>query len=239
MVTTVAAPAVKVALLGGFRLIVDGRTVILTPAPQRLIALLALESRSLLRPYAAGQLWPDIRDDRALGNLRSALWRLRRQGLDLVRSDGGHLRLAPSVWADVPEAIEIATRLVQLNTECSESDLSTTRFRGELLPDWYDDWLMLERERLRQLSLHALEAIAKRLVKLGRYPQAIDAALIAIASEPFRESAHRTLIQAHLAEGNRSEAARQYARYRDILDRELDSSPSLELQELAASLLGS
>ena len=232
-------PSVEVALLGGFRLSVDDRPVILTPAPQRLIALLALESRPVLRHYAAGQLWPDLPDDRALGNLRSALWRLRRQCLDIVLTEAGQLRLAPSVSADVPEAIDIATRLVQMNTDCPESELKTARFRRELLPDWYDDWLFLERERLRQLFLHALEAIAKRRIKLGHYPEAIDAALVAIASEPFRESAHRILIHAHLEEGNRSEAARQYTRYRELLARELGCSPSPELQELAAPFLSS
>ena len=231
------ATNVNVSLLGGFRLTVDSEPVVLRPAVQRLIALLALESRPVPRHYAARQLWPDLPENRALGNLRSALWRLRRQTFELVHADGGQLRLAPTVLADVPAVIDAARRLVNPNAECLEADLNTTRFRGELLPDWYDDWLILERERLRQLCLHALEAIANRLVQAGRHAEAVDAALLVISAEPLRESAHRALIRAHLAEGNRDEAARQYNKYRNILSQELDSVPSQDLQEIAAAFL--
>ena len=228
---------VSVTLLGGFRLSVNGRPVFLAPAAQRPIALLALESRPVLRLYVAGQLWPDFPENRALGNLRSALWRLRQQGLDIIHSDSQHLRLTPSVLADVPEVIEVARRLVQPEAKCVESDFQTARFRGELLPDWYDDWLILERERLRQLCLHALEAMANRLVNARRYAEAVDAALIAISLEPYRETAHRALIQAYLSEGNRREAAQHYRRFRKTMAEELNSVPSPELQKLGASLL--
>jgi DNA-binding SARP family transcriptional activator len=56
-------------------------------------------------------------------------------------------------------------------------------------PDWYDDWLQMERERFRQLRLHALETLAERFVALGRHAQAIDAALAAVQVDPLRETA--------------------------------------------------
>ena len=90
-------------------------------------------------------------------------------------------------------------------------DLSPASFAADLLPSWYDDWVIVERERLRQIRVHALEELSRRLAAGHRYGDAIDAALAAIAADPLRESAHRRLIEAHLAEGNVSEAIRQYA----------------------------
>ena len=75
---------------------------------------------------------------------------------------------------------------------------------GELLPHWYDDWVVIERERFRQLRLHALDALCESLAAAGRYAAAVEAGRASVAAEPLRESAHRLLIQAHLAEGNRA-----------------------------------
>src|SRR5207302_1114287 len=84
---------------------------------------------------------------------------------------------------------------------------------GVLLPGFYDDWVLDERDRLGQLRVHALEALCKHLTTRGRYGQAVAAGMAAVAAEPFRESAQVALIRAHLAEGNRADAVRQFARY--------------------------
>jgi DNA-binding SARP family transcriptional activator len=102
----------------------------------------------------------------------------------------------------------------------------------DLLPSWYDDWVLFERERLRQLRIHALETLAATLTRKARFAEAIDAALHAICAEPLRESAHRRLIEAHLAEGNVSEAITQYERYRALLDEALGVPPSPGLRAL-------
>jgi SARP family transcriptional regulator, regulator of embCAB operon len=83
---------------------------------------------------------------------------------------------------------------------------------ADLLPDWYDDWVLLEAEDWRQLRLHALEALAGRLIALGCWGEAANAAGAAVRAEPLRESARAALIQAHLAVGNQSEAVREFTR---------------------------
>jgi len=103
---------------------------------------------------------------------------------------------------------------------------------GDLLPDWYDDWLLDEREELRQTRLHALESLARQLSACGRHADAIQAALAAIRLEPLRETAHHTLIEIHLAEGNRSEACRQFQRCRRMLRDELGVEPSASMRLL-------
>jgi len=106
----------------------------------------------------------------------------------------------------------------------------------DVLPDWYDDWALVERERFRQIRLHALERLCQRLASEGVHGEAIAAGLHAVQAEPLRESAHRALIQAHLAEGNLVEALRQYSRCHRMLGEELGVEPSPSLQALVAGL---
>ncbi|HEU5110095.1 MAG TPA: bacterial transcriptional activator domain-containing protein, partial [Micromonosporaceae bacterium] len=103
---------------------------------------------------------------------------------------------------------------------------------GDLLPDWEDDWVLMERERFRQIRLHALENLADRLIDQGSYGEAVDAAMAAVASEPLRETAQRTLIRAYLTEGNTTDAVRQYRRYERLLSAELGIAPSTSLRDL-------
>ena len=107
---------------------------------------------------------------------------------------------------------------------------------GDLLPDWYDDWVLVERERLRQLRVHALEQLAENAIRQGRYGQAIDIALTAIHADPLRESAHRVLIRAYVAEGNSGLALRQYREYCRMVREQLKLGPSHELRELVAAI---
>jgi DNA-binding SARP family transcriptional activator len=111
---------------------------------------------------------------------------------------------------------------------------------GELLPDWYDDWVLVERERLRQLRLHALERLAEQFASAHRYHDAIDAALAALRADPLRESVHRLLIRTYLAEGNAVEAVRQYRLYRALIQEKLGLEPSSQIRELVngSGLLG-
>lgn len=111
-----------------------------------------------------------------------------------------------------------------------------TLLSSDLLPDWYDDWVIIARERLRQLRLHALEALAQRLASAGSYARAIELCLLSIEGEPLRESAHRILVGIHLAEGNRQEALRHFCRYRDLMREGLGLGPSTEMVELVDGL---
>ena len=99
----------------------------------------------------------------------------------------------------------------------------------ELLPGWDETWLLLAREQLRQLRLHALEVSGRRLAEQGCYPEAIDVMLMVIAEEPLRESAQTALIEAHLCEGNAIEARRQFERFAALLWKELRMRPSAGL----------
>lgn len=197
---------------------------------QRLVAFLAIRACRLPRTLVAGTLWIDHSTERAQGNLRSALWRVRQHVETLVISDANSLAISPETEIDVNQATEAAHRLFE--AECTEADLAMQPFLAELLPGWYDEWAIIERERIRQQSLHALEAITGKLIEAGHHAAAAQAALFAIETDPLRESAHRCLIRVHLDEGNRSEALRQFTYYEKLVRNELGFGPSQKMIDL-------
>ena len=99
----------------------------------------------------------------------------------------------------------------------------------ELLPGWYDDWVLAVRERLQLRLLHALEALSRLLRRPGRPDAAVEAVHVAVLAEPLRESGQRALIEAHQAAGDWVAARRQYDAFRSILRREIGVEPSAEL----------
>lgn len=229
------AQGIEISLLGGFQLRYQDEPVTIPLGSQRVVAFVAMHDRLILRSHVAGVLWPDTTEERAGRNLRSALWRLPVPSRAVVKGGGGQLGLAAGVDVDLREAASAAHRLLDGSDERAVA-LDPGAFSGDLLPDWYDDWVTLERERYRQLRLHALEVLCCCYTAAHRYAEAVQAGVTAVSCEPLRESAHRVLIQAHLAEGNRAEAIRQYASYRTLMDEELGVEPSPDIRELVRPL---
>ena len=225
---------VGLVLLDGFQLRDGARAVVLAPSAQRLVAFLALRERSVQRGYVAGQIWTDSSQEQANANLRTSLWRIKRSGCAVVAATATTIGLAPGVAVDIAAIVASANRV--LDGAPAPDDPTILLQAGELLPDWYDDWLSIERERLRQLRLQALETLSQQLAVAGDYAAAIEAGLTAIAAEPLRESAHRAVISAHLAQGNVCEALRQFRVVRDLLAGELGIAPSPGLRALIARL---
>lgn len=219
-----------IVLLGGFALRLNNLDVRLSADAARLLAYLALRRENVPRGLAAGSLWAECGEKRAFGNLRSALWRIRRVSDLLIESDHHALALSSSVRVDLWDAEAAASDLETRNDGWDLPPLDM--FTCDLLPGWYDEWITLERERHRQRSLHALERLSIRFLEQEKFHAAIQAALAAVAQEPLRESSHRQLISVHLLEGNYSEARRHYEDYRKLLHDELAVGPSPILRRL-------
>jgi DNA-binding SARP family transcriptional activator len=230
------AESIELTLLDSFELHCEGDAVELPTGAQRLLAFLALHNHSVLRVYVAGNLWLDATEVRAFANLRSTLWRVHQPGFRLVDTTNRGLRLADDVRVDFRCGTEFAHRLLSGSCDPGDLDVNWRPLAGQLLPDWYEDWVLLERERYRQLGLHALETLSERLTAARRFGPALEVALAAVAGEPLRESAHRVLIKAHLAEGNASEAIRQYQLYRKLLQDHLALDPSPAMDALLEGL---
>ena len=217
---------IQIGLVGAFDLRRDGKsTDVATPA-KRVLAFLALSERPVPREHLASVLWLGSNDERAGGSLRSALWKIRQCGGEIIDTTQNCLRIAAGVRVDIRDAIAWARRVCDASLAIADADLRDAFVSGELLPNWCDEWVVIERERLRQMRFHALETLVQRLVALGRHGDALELALTSLRTDPLRESAHRAVISVHLAEGNPSEAIRHYRGYRDRLRTQLGIEPS-------------
>jgi DNA-binding SARP family transcriptional activator len=222
-------------LLSGFELRDDRETIVVPASAQRLIAFLAMRDRPAHRLYVAGKLWIDRSEEHANACLRTALWRLRQLNADIVTTTSTHLMLSDRVAVDVRVAVARATRILG-GIGLDRDDIVELSRCGELLPDWYDDWVMIERERLRHLVIHALERLSADATAAGHYAEATDSALAAVEYDPLRESAHRLVMEAQLGDGNASDAIRQYRLFARLLKGRLGLEPSPRMQMLVAGL---
>jgi DNA-binding SARP family transcriptional activator len=221
-------------LLGDFQLHVDGQPISLTAASQRIVAFLALRDRPVSRVHMAGVLWSNTSDARAMGSLRTAIWRLGPLRAEILVTERERLALGNRVEPDVRELIATARQV------CSQppDERSISILSCELLPDWYDDWVAAERDLLDELRLAALEQLSDALRANGKLTQAVRAALAAVCADPMRESAHRALVASYLAEGNRAKALRHLRAFRIRLRDELGIEPCEELAALTRECQG-
>lgn len=233
------ADRIRLSVLGNFDLRrADDTTLLpaLTPEAQHLLALLAIRNRLVSRASIAGTLWPEASDRHAHASLRSALSRLTQMAHDAVVVTDTDLQLSSSVIVDLHEGRRLADALLgtspehPLLSQLGADAVETLSF--DCLPDWYEDWMLVEAEEWRQLRLHALAALALRLSKERRFSDAIAAALAGVRADPLRETAWATVIKMHLAEGNQSEALRSFTRYRCLLVGELGIEPTPALRAL-------
>ncbi len=215
----------------------DAAAVGLPRHVQRLLAFLALQGRPLHRAYVAGRLWMDGSQEHAHGCLRTTLWRLPRLTPTVVEATCTHVALGGSVAVDLRALEAAAERVLQGSTPPAPDDVEELAHAGDLLPDWYDDWILDEREHLAQLRLVALEVAGERLVEAERFPEATVAALAAVRSDPLRESAQRLLIRSYLGDGNVAGALRQFTAFRAQLGNRLGVEPSAQMLDLVRGTL--
>ena len=224
-------------LLDCFSLTCEGRQIAVPRSAQRLLAFLALHPHPLRRAHVAGSLWLDSPEERAYASLRSALWRLQAAGADVIEVRDAQLGLAPCVRVDLREAACLSRTLLDGRAVDLQAVVDWATLTGELLPDWDEDWVIVEREHHRQMSLGAMEALSERYLTAGTLPQALEIALAVFAREPLRETAHRLMIRVHLADGNSFEAIRQYHLYERLALARIGIPPSAQMRALVSGLL--
>ncbi|MCR3750767.1 AfsR/SARP family transcriptional regulator [Lentzea californiensis] len=224
-------PRLHLQLLDGFRLGFGRTPIHVVPGAQRLLALLALHPSPVPRPVAAALLWPEATSRRAAACLRSSLWRLSKPA-PLVAFVEDALTLDVEVDIDF-------RRACALTAEPGADSDAVALLKADLLPGWDQPWVQAERDWWRQARLRALEVLSERLRSRGDHHHAHQAALAAVQTDPLRESAHRTLVQLHLADGNPAQALRQYQIYRALLRSELGLEPSPYIHDLMRPLLRS
>lgn len=200
----------RVTVLGSFTLTAGGSAVPLGVDARRLVAYLAVHPRPQERASLAADLWPNVSGERLLADTVAAI---AVPGL-LVDGPDGALALAPDVEVDLAAAMRLVRALPEIP---ALDDTDTTLLTEDILPGWTAAWIAVERERFRQLRLHAIEERGQRLTAAGRHDAAVAMAEVAARSAPSRESARRVLIEAHLAQGNIAAAVAEYDSYHELL----------------------
>ncbi|TLM73470.1 BTAD domain-containing putative transcriptional regulator [Pseudarthrobacter sp. NamB4] len=226
----------KLDLLGSWRLRRDSVVVHVAARQQRLIAALALKGPSL-RSYLVGLLWPEYPEPRALESLRVSVHLVSRQAPGLILNAGSVLSLSEQVDIDLNRVRALIRAMGQPSPDHDEASGLDGLRGGELLPGWYDDWVIFEHARLQHDRLRAFMGIAARSLGRGDFGTAAAAANAAVEVEPLYENAVRLLVTAEMQAGNPAAALRAYERYRVQLEAELGLTPSESVRRPVVEVL--
>ncbi len=226
----------KIRLFGHLIVEQDGGSLPLPASAQArdLLAYLALfHERRHNRSALVGTFWPDQAEERARRALSQALWQIRRFFPDLVTAEAETVGFAPPACfqvdaLDFERLAKAAFSAAPQETIRQDLEQAIALYRADFLEGNYQDWALLERERLREFYLLALEHLAQMEKSSGHYARALDLALRLFGAEPLNEAAHREIMRLHHLLGQPEAAMRQFELCRDILRRELDVEPSPE-----------
>lgn len=219
----------------------------LSQKARELLVYLLLHRRAQPREKLATLLWEHRTTKRAKAYLRKALWQLRQSiepdDADVaptLQADGDWVQIHPEadIWVDVA-VFEDAFEEVR---DCEMSEMTAAQeealeeaaslYTGDLLENWYQDWCLRERERLKDMLLRILDRLTRCCEHRGAYDSGIQYGLRALRIDPARERIHRHLMRLRARAGDRSGALRQYERCTEVLDRELDVAPTTATRRL-------
>lgn len=219
-----------VKMLGQFDVIQDGtRLTIPTRHAQALFAYLIINAGNVVRrENLAGMLWPDSCDDCARGNLRHELWRLRkacgaRGKIYFLVDDLSVSFNAKATYCTDVQRFERASK-----PDSTKVDLikALSVYRGELLPGFYDEWVFVERQRLKLVYEAAITRLMDILRAEQRGDEILDWAMHWITVDPWSESGYRTLITAYASQGDLVKAAETYEHFSRGIQKDLGIKPS-------------
>lgn len=227
---------IQIMLLGGLRLRVDGQPYKFSALPKTtpLLAYLLLNAIApAARDHVAYTLWPDVGESEARGNLRRHLHDLRRalppapaeQPWFLIDHDTIQWNPAAAAWIDV----------IAFEQESAQPDRladAVAHYTGDLLPNLYEDWVIIQRERLRTLFLDTLTRLVYQHHAAKDYDRAIAWAQELLRHEPLREDMVRQLMTLRYESGDRAGALQLYQRFAQRLREALDVPPMVETSAL-------
>jgi len=213
--------SVRLRLLGSFELEINGKSVRLpTRKAEGLLAYLVVHRRVQNRERLAALFWGDSTDELARRSLRTALSALRKElGDDFIIADRETIQLNSEfpMWTDVLELEEQSGVMSAINPDI---------YRGDLLQDFYDEWVLDEREHYRDVFINALHKNVQTLKANGEYQRAILLAEKITSADSVNEQAYQQLIFCQHALGNRSEALKAYEECARQLMDQLGVEPS-------------
>lgn len=241
----------RIQLLGDFHLSYGDEpvTTVDTPRLHSFLAYLLLHQESpQSRQRLSFQFWPDSNESQARTNLRNLLFRLREGFPDVDQflevdsktiwwKPGGPYQLDVDEFKQMLLLAEDAEKKENTGEYQELLQNAVDVYKGDLLPNCYDDWIFPEREELSQDFLRALEKLITLLEKEPNYIEAVEYAQRLLRHDELHEAAYRTLMRLHALNGDRARALRTYHVCADILEKELGMDTSLPTRDLYEQLL--
>lgn len=225
-------PQLTIRLLGDFR-VTYGKTPVTeikTARLQSLFCYLMLHRDApQMRRHLAFVLWPDSIEAQARTNLRNLLHLLRAalsNADQFLQIDAQTVQWNPQAPCEVD--------LSEFQQALAHGDLARAAelYRGDLLPSCYDDWILPERERLRDAYVNALDDLRAQSEERSEDAAALAYAQRLLHADPLREETYRHVIRLHLQNGDRAAALRAYHNCATALARELAVEPAPLTREL-------
>lgn len=243
----------EIKLFGVFMAERDGKPLDRLPSRKvrDLLAYLLLNRRTpRAREQMAALFWPELDGDKARHCLNTALWRLRGALNPLEDRDHPYLRVdaqtigfntASTFRLDVAEFESRCTLAEQLGSEGQDQQMALYQqavdlYGGDLLTDCYEDWCLVERERLQCLYLKALGQLLAHHMRRREHEAAIACAQRILTCDPLREKVHRDLIRLYLEQNQPAAALRQYHACAEMVRRELGADVTPETRTLLARI---
>ncbi len=233
----------ELSFLGTVAIALNGEQVSgrLPAKSQALLCYLAATGRRHSREWLAGLLWGDKPETKAKASLRKSLSILRQLSQDAltITRQTVAFNYDSDYWLDM-EAFESALAEDSADPETLQAVREAVElYRGEFLEGFsvrqavgFEEWVLGERERLRQLAIQALHRLSEAYTGRGEYATAIEYTNRLLALEPWQEEAHRQLMTLLARSGQHSAALAQYETCRQILAEELGVEPLPETQDL-------
>lgn len=232
----------QVFLLGQFDLRFEGKHIsIPSRAGQSLFALLILNPGTMFwREYLAGQLWGNLGEEQARHHLRQELWRVRSalcplhtgEYLEIDDIEVGFVQ-SSLYWLDADAFRKISAK------ECSLAELMTGLglYRGDLMPGFFEDWVVRERQVLAVMFEVRMGELLERLIQVKEWTCVLEWAEHWIALSETPEPAYRALMHAYAALGDNGRLAATFARCHRALQQNLQVEPAEETIALYAELM--
>jgi DNA-binding SARP family transcriptional activator len=253
----VRKPYLRVYFFGQFGMLCDGNAMQLGRNGKALTILkylLANRRRPVSQDHLMGWLWPESNLKKARWSLNSAIHGLRKLlgecssslSTNYVSLEDGYYRLSPAVqvWTDVDEFDERYEQGRRLekggNPQAAavEYEQAIDLYRGDyLIEDLYEDWTMVERERLSNAYMDMLGRLAVYYMETGQYQESIRGCYRVLQKDRCHEDSYRLLMRCYARLGLRGRALDQYRICEKILEQEYGTSPSSETQSLYVGIL--
>ncbi|MEM7119278.1 MAG: tetratricopeptide repeat protein [Chloroflexota bacterium] len=238
LAVTVNETMLEIRVLGSPQFILSGQPVssLKSAKSQAILCYLAMTKRPLSRTALGGLLWPDKSDQEARVNLRQSIRRVQKSMPGALLAQRESVALSPDM--------SVAVDVTQFETAVSQGDISSlemaiAHYQGDFMAGFYvedaydfEEWLLLERERLRAKAVQVLHDLTTHFVTRRETEKGLRYARQLLGLEPWLEEGHRALMRLLAWQGQYNSALKQYATCRKLLDEELGVEPSPETAAL-------